>query len=51
MSRRVLLTVSGAREELDQVEAALRAQGTHCQRLGLDYAFHSAFMVGSITGQ
>jgi acyl transferase domain-containing protein/NADPH:quinone reductase-like Zn-dependent oxidoreductase/acyl carrier protein len=42
----VSVTIAGAREDLDQLEARLRAQETDFRRLALDYAFHSPAMDG-----
>lgn len=38
------VTVSGAREDLDALEALLRSRDIKFQRLALNYAFHSPFM-------
>lgn len=38
------VTLSGTREALALIEQRLDTQGIRCQRLDLDYAFHSPFM-------
>jgi len=38
------ITLSGKREDLERVQAHVKAQGVFCTLLDLDYAFHSARM-------